>query len=341
VCGISGLIHKRPARRAAEERYGLRRTAPGDRTAAWRPSRAEQEKAQRHGRQEAPRVTLKRAVSTAVAGAASEQEFFARLADSRVLVRKLNARNPGEVTGYAVAPPWDTTATSAPVWFGGGKLAADLTLPRLHRRWESADQTFTRHERAELWETAARTAGDASTRIRLLAATRPAQAADAAWAASDTLHAVAAVLESRMLRRAADSYDRAARAQYGRIPTPTPTGNSLRRSARLLSRATVVGDDRTLAMVTLVARLAALAEAVVELRLVQRHGAQAAAARQAAEQLRAARDQLRTSRGLRRTAAQLASVDVPARRVQPSVPRRDRPTHPHTRSPRKPRGPTR
>lgn len=123
----------------------------------------------------------------------------------------------------------------------------------------------------------------------MLAATTPTEAADAAWAASDTLHVVAAVLGSRVLRRAADSYDRAARAQYGRLPTPTVTGNSLRRTARLLSRETVVSDDRALAMVTLVARLAALAEAVVELRLVQQHAAQAAAARRAAKQLRRAR----------------------------------------------------
>ncbi len=65
--------------RAAEERYGLRRTAPGDRTAARRPTRAEQEKARRHGWQEPPRVTLKRQVSTAAAAASSEQDFFARL----------------------------------------------------------------------------------------------------------------------------------------------------------------------------------------------------------------------------------------------------------------------
>jgi hypothetical protein len=160
---------------------------------AGRPSRAEQEKAQRDGQQEAPRVTLKRAVSTAAAGASSEQEFFGRLAVAGVLVRKrLSARDPGGITGYAVSLLGDTTAKGVPVWFGGGKLAADLTLPRLRRRWGSADQQFIHLEQAELWETAVRTAGDASARIRLLAATRPAEAADAAWAASDTLHAVAA-----------------------------------------------------------------------------------------------------------------------------------------------------
>ena len=60
--------------------------------------------------------------------------------------------------------------------------------------------------------------------IRHLAATNPAAAADAAWAAADTLHAAAAALRSRVLRQVADSYDRAARAPYGRIPSPTPAG---------------------------------------------------------------------------------------------------------------------
>jgi hypothetical protein len=65
--------------RAAEERFGLRRTAPRDRTGAPRPTRAESEKARRRGRSEPPRITLRRMVSTAAATAASEQEFFARL----------------------------------------------------------------------------------------------------------------------------------------------------------------------------------------------------------------------------------------------------------------------
>ena len=95
--------------RAAEQRFGLRQTAPRDRTAARRPTRAESEKARRHGFQEAPRVALRRAVSTAAAGAASEQEFFARLDRAGVLVRKrFSTRNPGEVTGYAVALTGDT-----------------------------------------------------------------------------------------------------------------------------------------------------------------------------------------------------------------------------------------
>ena len=125
--------------RAAEERFGLRRTAPRDRTGAPRPTRAESEKARRHGRSEPPRITLRRMVSTAAATAASEDEFFARLdAAGMSIRRRYSTRNPGEVTGYAVALPADTTRTGGPVWYSGGKLAPDLTLPKLRHRWAAA-----------------------------------------------------------------------------------------------------------------------------------------------------------------------------------------------------------
>jgi hypothetical protein len=349
----------REACRAAEERYGLRRTAPGDRTAVRRPTRAENEKAQRRGWRETPRVTLKRAVSTAAAGASSEQEFFARLDGAGVLVRKrLSARNPAEVTGYAVALPGDAARHGGPVWFGGGKLAADLTLPKLRRRWEPArvtsEEKFTGQERNAFWELAAQTAADASAQIRFHAATSPVAAADAAWAAADTLHAAAEALGSRILRQAADSYDRAARAPYGRIPRPTPAGNRLRRAARLLAASATVSGDSTLAVMTLVTRLAALAEAVAELREVQQRAAQATSARHAAERLRAARVAYATW-----TPMAHARADAPGERVHlefPSppgspprdstVPRTRRPARPSPRaspspgSPR-PRGPTR
>jgi len=279
--------------RAAEQRFGLRRTAPRDRTAARRPTRAESEKARRHGFQEAPRVALRRAVSTAAAGAASEQEFFARLDRAGVLVRKrFSTRNPGEVTGYAVALTGDTAREGGPVWFGGGKLAADLTLPKLRCRWDPArtraTEEFTAVERNAIWEHAARTADVAARNIRSTGPDDPA-AADAAWAATDTLHAAAAALGSRVLRQAADSFDRAARAPYGRVPpVVAPDGIGLRRSARLLSLAASAGDETVRAQMRLVLQLSRLARAVAELREAQRHAAQAAAARQAAEELRAA-----------------------------------------------------
>ena len=165
----------RDACQAAEERYGLRRTAPGDRTAGHRPTRAESEKARRHGRPEAPRVTLRRIVSTAAAGAASEEEFFTHLREAGVLVRtRISTRDPGQVTGYAVALDGDTARTGGPVWFGGGKLAADLTLPKLRCRWGTgragtlSGVELTAAERNAIWRHAARAAHSARDRsVRL------------------------------------------------------------------------------------------------------------------------------------------------------------------------------
>jgi hypothetical protein len=283
---------------AAERRFGLRCTAPGDRTAARRPTRAETEKARRRGWRETPRVALKREVSAAAAAASSEEDFFMRLAQAGVLVRKrFSARNPGEVTGYSVAQPHDTTMAGEPVWYGGGRLAADLTLPKLRRRWGTdlegppmpSGDPLTPQERAEIWEHVGRTAAQATEQIRVLAASGDqAAAADAAWAAADTLHVAASALGSRSVHQAARAYDRAARCRYGRIPAHTRAGNNLRQAARLLSAAGFVAHDPTLSRAALITRLAALADSVTELREVQQHAFQAAAARRAAEWLYAA-----------------------------------------------------
>ncbi len=102
---------------AAEERYGLRSTEPGDRTAPRGPSRAESEKVASRGLDEAPQVTLRRQVTTAAASAGSEEEFFAGPDQAGLLVRKrFSLKNSGQVTGYAVAFPGDTTKDGGPVW---------------------------------------------------------------------------------------------------------------------------------------------------------------------------------------------------------------------------------
>ena len=268
----------------------LRRTAAGDRTALPRPSRAESEKAARKGREEAPRVTLRREVSRAAAAAGSEQEFFALLAQSGVLVRtRQSARRAGEVTGYAVALAGDTARGGKPVWFGGGKLAPDLTLPKLRRRWPgtaSPGVPLTAADRSAAWEQALSAVDAAAAHVRQMAAGSSDGAADAAWAAAGTLHVAAAVLGSRVLQQAADAYDRAARAPYARIPAPTLAGNSLRGAARLLSALAFLSDDPSLRPVLLITRLAALAEAVAALRESQQRAAQAASALSAAQHLR-------------------------------------------------------
>ena len=294
ACPGNGTGPRRLHRRRAAVRAALHRPGRPHRRPPPDP-RGEREGARR-GLEKAPRITLRRQVTTAAAAATSEQEFFARLDQAGVLVRKrFSARNPGEVTGYAVAMPGDTTRDGGPVWYGGGKLAADLSWPKLRQRWTphrtapgSGHLNLTAEERDAVWEHATRVAADATAQIRSLAWADPAAAADAAWATSDTLHVAAATLGSRILRQAADAYDRAARAPSGRIPPPTPAGNRLRQAAGLLSAFAYLTGDRSLTPVVLITRLAALAEAVAELRDAQQHAAQAAAARAAAERLYAA-----------------------------------------------------
>ena len=390
----------RAACHEAEARFGLRSTATADRTAARCPSRPETERAARYGWSEPPRVTLRREACAAAAGAASEQQFFARLEaagiathkrysttscdevsgyavglhshrtkdgqivwygggklaadltlpklrsrwtgpgpvpgqdlppaaargvlrhqvaaaarqardemrffaalrEAGVLVRlRFSERCPDQVTGYAVGLPGHNAHDGTPLWYGGGRLAAGLTLPRLRASWalprngpeRSGTFRCTGPERNAIFDHAARQAHLAAEHLRFAARSDPTIGADAAWAAADALHVAARVLDNRELRRAADSYDRAARAQFGRIPHATLTGKQVRAAARLMAMTGQATGEAMLAAVALTANLAGLALAVAELRQAQRHAAQAAAARAAASHLQAARDQHR------------------------------------------------
>ncbi len=350
--------------RAAEQRYGLTTTAVRDRTAPKRPTRAESEKAQRSARREPPRVTLRREVRSAAASAGDVREFLDHLRDHGLMVReRMSDRNPGEVTGYAVAWPGDKDRTGQPIWYGGGKLAADLTLPKLAARWEVATKPQatrtdgarrattgrmsgaatgrSRHgrprlspaERSALWESVRRTAADAADHVRRLATEEPTAAGDAAHAAADTLAATARVVEGMRggpITDAADAYDRAARELWARPPHRTPTGDGLRATARLLSMAGRAGRDETTQVLALMANLAALADAVAALREAQTRASQAAAARDTAERLRTVAPPTRpagcTATATReRTEARTGAAHPSAGRRRPDAPRQTGP----------------
>src|SRR6185437_1363585 len=124
---------------------------------------------------------------------------------------RFSESDPGQVTGYSVTLPGHARAGGAACWYGGGRLAADLTLPRLRRRWERGQSSAPEHVGS----------------FRVTAAER-----NAIYE-----HAAARAVGSPRLRRAAESYDRAARAGYGRVPLSNPAGDGLRAVARLVSLA--------------------------------------------------------------------------------------------------------
>ena len=392
------------ALRDLEAEYGLVAVARADRTAARRPGRAETRTAARAGQAEPSRVTLRRHLQAAAAAARSEPEFFAALARREVQVRLRHSdRDPAEVTGYAVGLPGHLTSAGQQVWFGGGKLAPDLTLPKLRRRWPEPDRhdgqragaggrgrlhghgltdgaaraalrretgrcaaaarseveffadldeagllvrlrddparpgraagyavslpglagrdgdqlwygghtlaphlalgalrrrwqagltgapptavDFTGADATDIFSYAAAAAAKAARQVR--AAPGSDQAADIAWAAADVLTAAAEAVGSPELAGAADSFSRAARAPWGRIPASSPPGAELRTAAFLLTACIPAGSRRRIDRLALVRALAGLAIAVAEMRDAQRRLLQAAAARRAAADLTA------------------------------------------------------
>jgi hypothetical protein len=377
----------------AERTYGLRVVARADRTAPKRPTRAETEKASRFQRPEPPRTVLRRQVEAAAAAARTEREFFSAMAARGVQVRlRYSTVRPDEVTGYAVALADDHTPGGGLVWFGGGRLAADLTLPKLRMRWADGPGRLTgkamssqtarvvlrrevlraaqsaRSERefihalglagllvrlrpdpvkpgqaagyavslpaladqggqpvwfgggtldqrlrlgqmrarwragqrgagpgpdyfaggdlGEVYAHAATVARWAAREIKLGRTGR----ADIAWAAADVLNVAAEVTSSSELRRAADSFGRAARAPWGRVPAPSPGGAMLRTAAYLLAACRPGGQQLGTARRVLTYALIGLVRVVAELRAAQQRRMQAASAGQAVAYLTAVAD---------------------------------------------------
>ncbi|MFY1673951.1 hypothetical protein ACN27G_29030 [Plantactinospora sp. WMMB334] len=102
------------------------------------PTPAELNKTTRQHREEVPRHQLRRAVHAAADASTDEQDFLDRLRASGLLVRpRTDPTNPTQLTGYAVALPEDHNAAGDTIWYSGSTLAADLSLPQLHRRWQT------------------------------------------------------------------------------------------------------------------------------------------------------------------------------------------------------------
>ncbi len=101
-------------------------------------TRAEAEKARRTGRDDAERAELARVVRAAATVAASEPEFVRFLRDAGLAARPRYDRVVGHrVVGYAVAE--EPSEAGVAVFFGGGKLARDLSLPALRERWHDGE----------------------------------------------------------------------------------------------------------------------------------------------------------------------------------------------------------
>jgi len=318
----------REASLEVERRYGLTPTSPVDRTANPETTRAEQRKHQGAVRAAAQtgmpapagpdREVLRARVWAALAGSDSWEEFADRLRRSGVLVReRYSTRTPGELTGYAVGLPGSSGRDRAGqqiVWFGGGKLAPDLSLPQLRARWDqdgAADRgdgpragrptshptgpadELSELDRRRLWVAAENAVRRSDEQLRQASshpgdAAAQASAQAAAASAGEVFGALSWLVERKRggpLHDAADHYGRAARDLNRRTVPATAHSRSVRTAAGALLGARLVKRAETRQLLSLMARLTALSESLARLRETQGRAAQAVAARRAAEQL--------------------------------------------------------
>ncbi|MFG2381196.1 relaxase/mobilization nuclease domain-containing protein [Streptomyces avermitilis] len=282
--------------RRIEQEMGLRQLKPGDGTGAKTPTSAERFKAERTGRPETPRETLREAVRQAIAGAASEAEFFTRLREAGLRV-KLRHAPSGDVLGYAVALPGDRNRDREPVWFAGSTLAPDLSYPKIQRRLADGTADAAPLPEADTgrsnWSPPARarrTATGIAERAALLLDSDDDEATAQLVGVGELLDAVAQTSPAATraeLGAAARSFERATRSHVRAERADT---RAIRSAARgIIQAGSALGrgeDGGTTAM--LVSTLVLVAVAAARWHSARGHAQQAEASRQAAEHLRAA-----------------------------------------------------
>ncbi len=324
----------RVAAEQLEKEFGLVRTAEMDKTACRTPTRQEIGKTTRTGRAEPARVELRRVVSQLAATSSTATEFLAALRAEGVIVH-LQRGADGEVRGYAVGLATDRTSGGAPVLYAGGRLAADLTWPKLLARWASTPH----HDHPQLQRTAT---GQPTPAARRTVLTEVAAVVDhaatelrsgnesgdgIAHATADVLAALTAAAEPGRrgpLGTVLDHYDRCARTPHTVLPPSLgPLARDLRWAARHLARVGALsgrGNERYATATLLLALAALIAEigAWQELR-GRRH--QAAAAHRAAAALPAPTTRpTRTTTPTARPTPHRPTGPVTATRVRPPTP---------------------
>ncbi|MEW2403502.1 relaxase/mobilization nuclease domain-containing protein [Streptomyces sp. NPDC046862] len=286
--------------RRIEKEWGLRELNAGDGTAAQNPTSAERFKAERTGHDRTPREILRETVRQAVAGAADEAEFFARLTEAGLRVNKRLAPS-GDTLGYTVALPGDRNHDGQPIWFPGSKLAPDLSLPKIRRRLAAGpvdqdDEPHTAHRdtlpsgRSQPSQ-ARRQAAHAAERVTTALGQEDDEDAAAQLVGVgellDALAQTSPAATRHELREAARAFERATRSH---IRAERADNRAVRAAARGIIRAgDALGrgeDGGATAMV--LSTLVLLAIAAARWHSARGHAQQAAASAQAAHHLRAA-----------------------------------------------------
>jgi len=145
--------------RKLEQEFGLRQVegrgrGAGERgvkpaeLAARRPNRT-RDLAEQLPTSHTARRRLERVVRACATAATDEHDFVSRLRSEGLLVRpRFEQGGINDIVGYSVAIR--PTDQAKPVWFGGGRLSRELTLPRLRAAWPEVHHAG----RAAAWQRA-------------------------------------------------------------------------------------------------------------------------------------------------------------------------------------------
>ncbi|WOI63226.1 relaxase/mobilization nuclease domain-containing protein [Streptomyces fradiae] len=278
------------ARRQIETDYGLRQLKKGDRTAGRRPTQAEMHKAQRLSWEQTSRDWLQDRIRAAIPHAGNTEELLAYLEAMGIAVKP--RRGPsGDLLGYAAGRPGDLNKDGEQIFHPGGKIAPDLTLPKLKARLETTAPeeypTARRDQPATPWYQA----------IDALDALHQGMADDThaqahITALGELIEATAQKAPAHLhaeLRAASQAF---ARAQRSQIRAENQAATTLRRAARDIAH-TAAGPDGS-ALATLLATLVWATIVAARWHEAKNHAHQTEAARQTLHHLQAAADRALT-----------------------------------------------
>ncbi|MFE7337888.1 relaxase/mobilization nuclease domain-containing protein [Streptomyces griseus] len=274
---------------AVEKEYGLFQVIRGDRTAAKRPTRAEQEKAKRAGQARTARGHLRTTVRTAVAAATSTEEFLHLLEHADGILLDIKHFPSGDVRGYTVALDGDVNAQQELIWYSGSELSPNLSLPKIRKRLETTEPQHS-PRRVNPWHQATAAAeriphhldgdDDAAAQAHLAAFGE----------ALDALPMRAPQQIRPQLWQAAEAFERATRS---RVQAEHQHARALRSAVRAMVREPAPKDGALLAMFLDAAILAVIAAA--RWHQLRHHDQQVAAAHQTLIHLQAAYEQTATA----------------------------------------------
>ncbi|MFG2845817.1 relaxase/mobilization nuclease domain-containing protein [Kitasatospora sp. NPDC048296] len=278
--------------REIEKDYGLRQLGTGDRTAERRPTQAEMHKAKRLGWEQTSREWLQDCIRAAIPHASSAEELLAYLQADGVEV-KIRRFPSGDLQGYSVARPGDLKANGQPNYIPGGKIAPDLSLPKLQALLAASKPeehpTARRNKPATPWQHATNALDTFTTDHDTTGDSGDARAQAHITALGELIAATAQTAPDDLrgeLRAAAKSF---ARAQRSQISADHTAAAGLRQAARDLVHAGSGKGGSTLAV--LVAALAWAAILSQRWHTAKGHAQQAEAARRTVQHLQAAYDQ--------------------------------------------------